>query len=280
MAPAVLTTPDYHARFANVIREATGIKLSPAKRTLVEGRLRRRVAELGLGKIEDYFRYLFEGGGLDAELPEVIDLITTNKTDFFREPAHFDFLRTEIVPRVARRARPGHPARLRLWSAAASEGAEAYTAAMVLAEEARSRGDIAFAILGTDISRRMVARATRAIYNVEQLEPVPAGLRTRYTMDGHGETAGQARIVPELRCTVRFRHMNLMASSYPIETGIDVAFLRNVLIYFDENDQRRVISGVSAHLASGGYLIVGHSESMIVRHPGLQQIAPGVFRQD
>ncbi|SNX70915.1 chemotaxis protein methyltransferase CheR [Cereibacter ovatus] len=266
-------------RFSDLIRTRTGIQLPVHRRQMIESRLRPRIAALGAKGFDGYLAQLFDHGRLEEELPLVIDLLTTNKTDFFRESSHFDFLSREILPEAIRRASP-HAPRLKIWSAASSEGAEAYTTAIVLAEAQRAGKRFSYAILGTDISQRMLERAQRAIYSQEQLSPVPAEFRARYTMQGRAPAhAGTARIVPELRDRVQFMHLNLMDSSYPVDRDVDVIFLRNVLIYFGPEDQAAVVSRMVSHLRPGGHLIVGHSESMVVSHPHMTQHSPSIFRK-
>ncbi|ABA77730.1 methyltransferase domain-containing protein [Rhodobacter sphaeroides] len=271
--------PAHDQRFSDLIRSRTGIQLPVHRRQMIESRLRPRIAAVGATGFEGYLEQLFDHGLLDDELPLVIDLLTTNKTDFYRESAHFDVLVDKIVPETIRHATP-HAPRLKIWSAASSEGAEAYTAAIVLSEAQRAGHRFSYAILGTDISHRMLERARRAIYTAEQLSPVPAELRARYTMAGRAPShAGTARIVPELRDRVQFMHLNLMDSTYPVDRDVDVIFLRNVLIYFGPEDQAAVIARMAGHLRPGGYLMVGHSESMVVSHPQMKQHSPSVFRK-
>lgn len=265
--------------FSDLIRTRTGIQLPVHRRQMIESRLRPRIAAVGAKGFGGYLAQLFDHGLLEEELPLVIDLLTTNKTDFYREAAHFDVLVREIVPEAIRRTAPTAP-RLKIWSAASSEGAEAYTIAMVLAESLRAGKVFSYAILGTDISRRMLERAQRAIYTREQLSPVPADLRARYTMQGRPPAhAGTARMIPELRDRVHFMHLNLMDRSYPVDRDVDVIFLRNVLIYFGPEDQAAVVARLVGHLRPGGYLIVGHSESMVVSHPQMKQHSPSIFRK-
>ena len=267
-------------RFRALIRQMTGISLPPAKIHLIEQRLRRRVAAFDLPDTESYLQMLLDHPGMDDELRIVIDLITTNTTSFFREAAHFDYLASKIVPDLVAHAQPGQRPRLKVWSAAASEGAEAYTVAMVLAELQRRGQVFDWAILGTDISNRMLQRATEAIYDAEQLTGIPQDLRARYFLTGaEPSVAGKARVVPELRRRVRFRHLNLMDESYPIDHDVQVIFLRNVLIYFDQADKERVIARLARHLAPGGFLIVGHAESMVVRQVNLTQVKPTIFQK-
>jgi chemotaxis protein methyltransferase CheR len=268
-------------RFRELIRSLTGISLPPSKVQMIDQRLRRRVVAFGLTDTETYLEQLLGGTLPENELRTVIDLITTNTTSFFREPDHFDFLAETVVPMVVARGRAGRPARLKVWSAASSEGAEAYTAAMML-EEARRRGhDFDFAILGTDLSERMVERAVAAVYGTEQLTTVPPELLRRYFLTSSDPSlVGKARVVPDLRRRVKFRNLNLMDTSYPVDRDVDVIFLRNILIYFDPLTKEQVVERLAGHLRSGGYLIVGHAESMVVRSNALRQVKPTIFQKN
>lgn len=265
-------------RFRELVHEQTGIRLSAAKDQMIESRLRRRLIALNLPDVDTYLAYVFEGGGMTSELGEIVDLLTTNKTDFFREIAHFDLLERRIIPEALAVAGAGRQVRFRFWSAAASTGAEAWSAAMLLDRAAREDDRLRWAILGTDISNGVLASARKAVYPAADLAPVPGPLKTRYVMSGRGP-AGEplCRIVPELRARVRFERMNLTEFPYRIEDGVDVCFLRNVLIYFEPDLQRQVVAACAGRLRPGGYLVVGHSESMIVRQPDLTQVVPGAF---
>jgi chemotaxis protein methyltransferase CheR len=267
-------------RFRELIHALTGISLPPTKVQMIDQRLRRRVVACDLPDTETYLELLLDGALPEGELRLVIDLITTNTTSFFREPDHFTYLANVIAPKVAARGRAGRPARLKLWSAAASEGAEAYSAAMVL-EDARLKGsNLDFAILGTDLSQRMVAKARAAIYEDEQLTTVPPDFRRRYFLSSSdAEFAGRARIVPELRKRVKFAVLNLMDDSYPVDKDIDVIFLRNILIYFDIATKERVVAHLTEYLRPGGILVVGHAESMAVRNASLRQVKPTIFEK-
>ena len=278
--PAPEHLADRHFRsIADLIQGRVGIQLPAAKRTMVEGRLRRRVRALELDGLEAYGRLLFDEGHLDAEFTHLIDCVTTNKTDFFREPAHFAFLRDEAVPQLAARAGRA-PLRLKVWSAAASNGAEAYTLAMVLDDMARRGSDLAFSILGTDISTEVLAAARSGIYPDEMLEAVPDAFRRRYVMEARDRSRRQGRIVPELRRQVRFARLNLMDERYAFDRDVDVIFCRNVLIYFDKPTQRTVIERLARHLRPGGYLVLGHSESMAgAGAAGLVQVRSTVFQR-
>ena len=238
------------------------------------------VVAFGMPDTETFLEKLLGGELPGDELRNVIDLITTNTTSFFREADHFDFLAQEVVPTVVAETRAGRRPRLKVWSAAASEGAEAYTAAMVLEERKRAGVAFDYAILGTDISQRMLERATAAIYGDDQLTTVPHDLQRRYFLSSADPGfAGKSRVVPELRQRVKFRHLNLMDDRYPVDRDVDLIFLRNVLIYFEPADKERVVDRLATHLRPGGWLLVGHAESMVVRHDGLRQVKPTIFRK-
>ena len=261
---------------AELIERQVGILLPPAKRTMVEGRLRKRVRALGLASLDEYGTYLFEQGGLDEEVVSLIDCVTTNKTDFFREPSHFDFLCKAAVPDLLDRG-AGRP--LKVWSAACSIGAEAFTTAMVLQDQIRAGARFSFSILGTDISTDVLDQAEAAIYPQVMMEPVPEPYRQRYVMTSRDPSRGVVRIVPELRRLVQFHRLNLMDPVYPLDRSLDVIFCRNVLIYFDKPTQKSVIKRLASHLRTGGYLILGHSESMTgAEDLGLIPVLPSIFQ--
>jgi len=265
-------------RIAKLIEGEAGIKLPPGKRLMVEGRLRKRMRALGQRDFASYCNFLFKQDGLERELTHLINAVTTNKTDFFREAEHFDFLVAEMVPSLLK-ARERNPL-LKIWSAASSTGAEAYTLAMVLDDLQAQRNDFRFAILGTDISTAVLAQGRRAVYPAEMIAPVPPELQARYVM--HARRPGarrEVRMVPELRRLVRFTHLNLMDQAYPFDRDVDVIFLRNVLIYFEKADQDAVVARLVDHLRPGGYIVLGHSESMIGTSLAVRQVAPAVFQK-
>ena len=274
-----LCARDY-ARLADMLSGYAGIRLPPTKRLMMEGRLRKRVRALGLPSLAEYCRMLFHDNQLDSEFVHLVDAATTNKTDFFREPQHFEFLRGQIVPTLLAGRKPHTGHLLKIWSAASSIGAEAYSIAMLLADMAETiTPSFRFAILGTDISTEVLAQAVRAVYPEEMIHPVPQDMQMRYLMRSR-TAAGRAevRIVPELRRVCRFVRLNLMDERYPFDRDVDVIFLRNVLIYFDKPTQEAVVARLISHLRSGGYLLLGHSESMIGSSSKLRQVAPAVFQ--
>lgn len=267
-------------RISALIGREVGIKLPPAKRLMVEGRLRRRIRGLGLTSFSAYGDHLFRQGGLESELPYLINAVTTNKTDFFREPEHFELMEKMMVPNLLNARRNERMPLLKVWSAASSTGAEAYTAAMVLADICAQRRDFRFALLGTDISTDVLEQGRRAVYPADQIAPVPPPKQSRYLM--FARQAGsrpEVRIVPELRRLVRFQRLNLMDDTYPFDRDVDIILLRNVLIYFEKPDQEAVINRLVSHLRPGGYLLLGHSESMIGTSVTMRQVAPAVFQK-
>ena len=267
-------------RIAALIGNEVGIKLPPAKRVMVEGRLRRRVRALGFSSFAQYCSHLFDRDGMDKEWVHLVDAVTTNKTDFFREPEHFDLLESRLVPDLLSERSGERMPLIKIWSAAASTGAEAYTIAMVMQDLVAVRGNYRYAVLGTDISTSVLAQAQRAVYTQEMVAPVPASKLSRYVMFARNPAARpEVRIVPELRRRVQFARLNLMDKDYPFDHDVDVIFLRNVLIYFDKQDQEAVIKRLVGHLRPRGYLILGHSESMIGTSITMRQVAPAVFQK-
>ncbi|MBV8650430.1 MAG: protein-glutamate O-methyltransferase [Alphaproteobacteria bacterium] len=267
-------------RLARFIQDYSGIKMPVTKKTMVEGRLRKRVGAGGFASFNEYCRHLFDDGGMDAECLALIDAVTTNKTEFFREPEHFRILAERAVPSLLAERRAGASPLIKVWSTASSIGAEPYTLAMVLADESRRGTKFRFSILGTDISTRVLKTASSGIYPEEMIAPVPMDLRKRYLLRSKNDSRGLVRIVPELRRMVQFGRLNLMDESYPVDRGLDVIFCRNLLIYFDKPTQQAVLTRLCDHLRPGGYLFLGHSETLAGFGLPLQSIGTTVFRRD
>ncbi|MGO4712809.1 CheR family methyltransferase [Bradyrhizobium sp. 2TAF24] len=279
MLQAAAHLTDQHFRsVAELVQDQVGIRLPPGKRSMIEGRLQKRARALNYRSLNDYVEHLFDTRNFDSELVHLIDSVTTNKTDFFREPSHFEFMRRVAVPELLG-GRGAVPRRLKVWSAACSTGMEAYTVAMVLDDLVRRGGKFRFRILGTDISTNVLQQARLGIYPRELAAPVPDEFRRRYFLSARDKARAEVRIAPELRATTHFMRMNLMDASYPVDRDVDIIFCRNVLIYFDKQVQQQVVKRLCSHLRPGGYLMVGHSESMV--HDGtigLRQVQPTIFR--
>jgi len=266
---------------AALIRERAGIRLVPSKKGLLEGRLRKRLIALGLSSFSAYCALVLEPRASEDEIGRMIDAVTTNKTDFFREPAHFPFLTGVALPLLLAQDGASSPLReraLTFWSAACSSGEEVYTLAMVLAEALRTGQRFRPTILGTDICRDVLVTAKRAIYPEASVAPVPLALRERYLLRSKSREDGLVRIAPALRAQTRFSQVNLLSLSNGPRQA-DVIFCRNVLIYFDRPTQHRVLSGLCRALPQGGYLFLGHSDSVTGLDLPLEPLIPSVYRK-
>ncbi|MEW6669070.1 MAG: protein-glutamate O-methyltransferase [Thermodesulfobacteriota bacterium] len=267
------------SRLAAFIHSELGIKMPDMKRPMLQGRLQKRLRHLGIASFDDYAEYFFSPEGMKREVPHLIDAVTTNKTDFFREPRHYDILVRVVLPCMVESRSMGVPRRLNVWSAACSTGEEPYTLAMVLSEFGERIPGFRFCILATDISSKVLEEAMRGIYEEERIEPVPPVMRKKYLLRGKGDNKGLVRIVPELRSLVRFQRLNLMDKDYGIRDPMDIVFCRNVIIYFDRPTQSKVLNSLVGHLKPGGYLFMGHSETLNGLEVPLVPIALTVYRK-
>lgn len=275
-APQLLPGPAYRT-LTGLVYEHSRIRLGPDKQTLVANRLRKRLLVLGLDSYEEYCVLLQSPHG-GEELEELVDLISTNHTRFYREPEHFSFLARRVLPALVPQLRAAR-APLRLWSAAASSGEEPYTLAITVAECLQAHPGLEWQILATDISRRMLARAEQGVYPMEAVKPVPPDLLKRYFQKGVGSRAGVCRVKPELRQHLQFARVNLFQATYPVPGRLHVIFCRNVMIYFDPPSRALAVQRLTQQLAPGGYLVVGHSESLLgIRH-GLHSVQQGVYQK-
>ena len=266
-------------RFCEFITRELGIKMSPAKLPMLQSRLQRRLRELQIPTLEAYREFLFNTPEGEDERVHFIDAITTNKTDFFREPQHFEFLTRRALPSLDPGAAEATPWSFKLWCAGCSSGEEPYTLAMVLAEFAAQRGAFDFSLFATDISSRVLDHAMRGVYHSDRIEPIAGPLRTKYLMRSKDPAKEQVRVVPELRRRVSFRRLNFMDADYGVRERFEVIFFRNVMIYFDKPTQEAVIGKLCRHLARGGYLFVGHSESLAGLQVPLTCVATAVYRK-
>ncbi|MUO81467.1 chemotaxis protein CheR [Agrobacterium vitis] len=268
-------SPKNFRRLSNYIFEYSGIKMPETKTTMLEGRLRRRLRATGFTDFDSYCHYIFEEDGLATESVHLIDAVTTNKTDFFREPNHFDYLTQKALPDLEARG----VRRVRIWSSACSIGAEPYTIAMVMAEYLERRSGMDYHILATDLSTDVLQKARRGVYPAEMLEPVPRTMAARYVMHARDKQRNEVRIAPALRTHVGFARLNLMDDSYQVGEPMDIIFCRNVLIYFDKKTQFNVLQRLCNCLGKGGYMFIGHSESITGLDLPLKQLANTVFRK-
>jgi chemotaxis protein methyltransferase CheR len=261
-------------RLKDFIYNHCGIKITDTKRTMLEARLRKRLKSLGLESFSLYCDYLFSPQGMEAELTPMIDQVTTNKTDFFREPDHFEYLGRKALPDLA-----AFKSTISVWSAGCSTGEEPYTLAMVLNEFADGHRGCDFLILATDISARVLEKGQLAIYEEDAIAPVPPNLKMKYLLRSKDERARRYRVIPELRAHVRFRRLNLMDGDFGFREQMDIIFCRNVIIYFDRPTQKRLLHRFCRYLSPHGYLFMGHSETLFGMDLPLTQVAPTVYRR-
>lgn len=271
-----ISNRDY-VRLCDLIYREAGITLGPGKRTMLEMRIKRRLKDLDLSSYAQYCHYLFEGHGLKDEIVPLIDVVTTNKTDFFRESAHFNYLVEKVLPEITRYWDNSRV--FQIWSAGCSTGEEPYTLAMVLSEYALNHPGFRFKILATDISTKVLENAKLAVYSSETVEPVPAALRRKYLMVSRDRASNRVRIIPELRRMVEFRRLNFMDADYGVTGKVDAIFCRNVLIYFDRPTQERILTNLSRHLVPRGYMFVGHAETLHDMNLPLSPVAPALYRR-
>ena len=267
------------ARLSDFIYSESGIKMPATKKTMLEARLQKRLRAVGLSSFNEYCSYLFSPAGIENEMVHMIDVVTTNKTDFFREPQHFSYLTEQVVPELIRTLGAGMRRPFMIWSAACSSGEEPYTIAMVMDQFARKHPGFTFQVLGTDISTKVLEIAREAVYEDDRIEGIPQSLRRIYLMRSRDRSKGLVRIVPELRGLVRFRRLNFMAEDFGMREKMDVIFCRNVLIYFDRPTQEKVINRLCGHLLSDGFLFTGHSETINGMDVPLRPMANTVSRR-
>lgn len=272
-----LSDKDFN-RFRKLIFELAGITLSEHKRALVYSRLAKRLRANGLESYRDYYELVSQAEPDSVEIVEFINAITTNKSSFFREPHHFDFLREEIFPVYQNELNAGKRKSIRIWSAGCSAGQEPYTLAMTLFEYFGVQASAEFNILATDIDTNVLSRARDGIYNEEQIEDIPDYMLRKYFLKGKGERAGLAKAGKELQSIIHFERLNLFDPAWPMKESLDIIFCRNVIIYFNRETQRKLITRMTRYLKPGGYLMLGHSESLHGYDSGLQHVRKNVYR--
>jgi chemotaxis protein methyltransferase CheR len=269
-----LSDPDFR-RLARFIEAELGIRMPEAKRIMLESRLAKRLRELGFEGFSPYIDYVFSEGGRGGELINMIDAVTTNKTDFFREAEHFEYLYDRILPEISSTG----PGQRRFWSAGCSTGEEPYTLAMVL-EEYRSREpSFSYSIFASDLSTKVLSRAEEAVYSGEQAAPIPLAYKKKYLLRSRDRSKDIVRIRPELRARVQFARINFMDPSYAAEGPFEVIFCRNVIIYFERSVQAEILRKLLLHLRPGGWLILGHSETIAGMALPIKSVAPTIHRK-
>jgi chemotaxis protein methyltransferase CheR len=251
--------------------------MPPAKKVMLQSRLQKRLRELNIPNFKDYIEYVFSKEGLNNEIIHMLDVVSTNKTDFFREPIHFDFLFQTVLPEFVEQRNSSKT--LKVWSAGCSSGEEPYTLAIVLADFAEKNIGFDFSIIGTDISTQILQKAVDAVYKEDRVSIIPIETKKKYFLRSKDKTNPTVKVIQNLRKKVRYGRLNFMDSSYDIPETFDVIFCRNVLIYFDRETQEKVIQKLCDKLRPDGYFFLGHSESIMNMQVPLKQIKPTIFKR-
>jgi len=265
-------------KLGKMITDRYGIKMPIDKKIMFQARLQRRLRELEIFSFEEYALKLVSDDGESSEFSLLADFISTNKTDFFREKDHFDYLAEHILPEFLKNAPPNKQPEINVWSAGCSSGQEAYSIAITMEEFIRSKGvRFNYSVIATDISGRMLKAVREAIYPMDQINEISIELKHRYFLKSKSMKEPKIRVIKEVRNNVKLAYLNLMDDLYSFNTPFDVVFLRNTLIYFSSEVQKKVLTKVLDNLKVGGYLFIGHSESLINMDLPLQSIAPSVY---
>jgi chemotaxis protein methyltransferase CheR len=281
LAPAIAVMSDKEfSLFSGLIYNRLGIKMPPVKKLMLVSRLNKRLKFYGYNTYEEYYNFLCSDKGKTDEFNNMIDAVTTNKTDFFREPDHFNILAKKVLPEVVQSEIFIERKMVNIWSAGCSTGEEPYTISMVLSDffsDKKSIGD--FHILATDISARVLQSGYEAVYSEGIIEPVTVPMRQKYLMRGTGDKKGLFRIIPHLRKKVNFKQLNLMSKQFNINTKMDIIFCRNVVIYFDKPTQVELFKKFYNQLVPGGYLFIGSSETLYGVNSDFIPAGPTVYRK-
>lgn len=261
---------------AQVAYDRAGIALADSKRNLLYSRLSRRLRVLGLSSFREYRGYL---AGNDREIEMFINSISTNHTKFFREEHHFDHLRSHLALPFAQAAQSGGSRRLRIWSAGCSSGEEPYTIAVVLKRELRDLRSLDVRILATDIDTDVLAKAARGEFALATVDEVPKAFQGYFHQVSGSGANTKVSMDPQVKSLIAFRRLNLM-EPWPFRGLFDAIFCRNVMIYFDGATKSALIERFVQQIRPGGWLYIGHSESLIGAHPGLQSVGRTIYRRD
>lgn len=269
-----LTDKEFNT-IARYIESTVGIKMPATKRIMMQSRLMRRLRTLNIGTFAEYIDYVFNSGNTN-ELTLMIDVLTTNKTEFFRENDHFDYLTKIVLPEFAKTKN-----NIKIWSAGCSSGEEPYTISIVASEFIKNNpGKIMnFKVIGTDISTKVLDKAYNAVYDLEIVDQLPQHLKKSYFLKCTNKELNCARIKPELRRHVSFKRLNFMDNDFRMPEIYDIIFCRNVLIYFDKETQESVIGKFMKYLQPDGYLFLGHSETIFSMNLPLRTCIPTVYKK-
>jgi len=266
-------------RVSDFIGTEVGIQLPTSKRTLVESRLSKRLRILGFDDFKSYLDHTLETKDGALEKLQLIDVLTTNKTSFYREPDHFEYMVEHAIPTITSNSGVNRR-EVKIWCAGCSTGEEAYTLSIELNEMAGTAEKLQFNILATDISHTCLSKASRGIYTDRQAESIPVQIRKKYLLRSRNEDEALVQMGPKLRHRIQFKSLNLMDSRFDAPRDMDIIFCRNVMIYFSNQLREELVARFENHLAKGGYLFVGHSESLNGIKTTLEQVAPMVYKKN
>ncbi len=273
---AKMSSDDFN-RLSEFVFEQSGIKMPPVKKVMLQSRLQKRLRELNITSFKEYADYVFSDEGQKNEIIHMLDVVSTNKTDFFREPVHFDYLNSQVLPEFISQNQLNY--NLKVWSAGCSSGEEPYTIAITLNEFKNNNPKFDYSIIGTDISSVILQNAAAAVYKEERIENIPLELKRKYFLKSKDRVKKTVRVIKDLRKKTTYHRLNFMSDVYNMPDIYDVIFCRNVLIYFNRETQEQVINKLCYKLKSGGYLFIGHSESILGMNLPLEQIKPTIFRR-
>lgn len=275
--PIEMTDEEYSI-IANYIEKNVGIRLNEGKRVMMQSRLISRLRALGMSNFSDYINFVFSQDASGQELIFMTNALTTNKTDFFREADHFETMTNIALPELIEKGRRD----IHIWSSASSSGEEPYTLAMVMSEYKRthSRSFNNYDVLGTDISTEVLDKAVNAVYTEDVVAGIPMEMKKRYFLKSRDPEKRVVRIKPALRSRCSFQRLNLMDEKWDVPSQFEIIFCRNVLIYFDKPTQEKIIRHLLEHLIPGGFLFLGHSETVFSMNLPLKTIGPTAYRKE
>ncbi len=277
MATVFKITEKDFKRFSDLVYSSIGINLGPAKKELLRTRLGKRLRLLGIPNFSEYYRYVTEENR--DELTNLFDAISTNLTSFFREQKHFDYLSSHVLPEIVDEKKRRGDWTLRVWSCASSTGEEPYSLAITLSEFLGAGSKWSAKILATDVNTEVLEKAVNGSYKEQRVEGMPKLLLKRYFLRGFGKSEGMVKMRREIRNMVTFRRLNLTVPRYPFRKEFDFIFCRNVMIYFDKYTQKQIIDKLYIHLRKGGYLFLGHAESLTGIDTDFTYIQPTIYRK-
>lgn len=278
MGSAVLSDAEFR-RLAAFIEGELGIRMPDSKRIMLESRLQKRLRRFGFDSYKQYVDFVFSSEGRDSELINMIDAVTTNKTDFFREADHFDYLVGTILPEAEARFGAGIAKPLAIWSAGCSTGEEPYTIAMILEERRAADPRFSYRVFASDLSTQVLDKAREAVYEESKAAVVPLSFKKKFMLRSKDRDRSLVRMKPEIRSRVVFERINFMDDRYPIREAFDVVFCRNVIIYFERQVQESILRKLCSHIRPGGWLILGHSETLTGMDMPLRGVAPTIYER-